>query len=798
MIALRYFRHLIGPLGILFCYASCTVVRNYPAERPFFFENTINITGEENKSIRAVVKNLLIEQIDDSAQIRMASKIPWPNFPWFIPSPILDQPVAYQRSYSNQSAINMRNLMASLGYRKNGVSFDTAHVRKKDQVRVVTHYTVQTGPLYSIDSVVYDFSDTALTAVAVSALDKAFVKKGTGLDYRLVDAEISRLTDLFQNNGYYKISKEDVIAEIDTNALSLLDASISPFELAIRLEELTHQRGIPRIHVQFGLRANRDTTHLVQYTIGKIKVIPDLMAEERDSVAVDSLPQDTDVAIISLHNTFHPNFIRSNISMVPGSLFKRDDYNKTIGNFNKMDVWQNINLLTESIDSSRLINYTLRMQPAKRQFFSIDLEGSSIINSSQMIQVGSGRVGLANNFTLRNRNIGKRAIQLENSLRTGIEFNNFKKILTGEISLSNRLTFPWMLAPIGDRWKSRFQQARTVVSADVSYIDRFRFFKLTSFNTSIGYEWRPNPNTSWQVKPINLEFTQFNPDSLFIESIKDFPLLLYTYNNGLIIGSNFLFNRNLNPGGTKHISFLKVYGEESGLLTGALFYKQTRSGKYLSNLYRFIKIDAEFKHVINYKKSSLNLRAFAGMGYAFSTASRKGQVTLPFFKSYTAGGPNSMRGWSLRKLGIGSNLFYDTVANGKFNDKYADIQLEANLEYRFNLFPFYGFWMRGAVFTDIGNIWFRNDLDQTLKNAGFRLDKLGRDLAIASGAGARVDFNYFLLRFDLGFPIKDPRYGPSNTGSNNALKYYSASEGGWFVRKVWSRPVFQFAIGYPF
>jgi hypothetical protein len=407
-------------------------------------------------------------------------------------------------------------------------------------------------------------------------------------------------------------------------------------------------------------------------------------------------------------------------------------------------------------------------------------------------------VGIANNFTLRNRNIGKRGIQLENSLRTGIEFNNFQKILSGEITLTNRLSFPRMVAPVSDRFKSRFQQAKTVFSADLSYIDRFRFFRLNTFNTFVGYEWKPNPNTSWQFKPLNLEFTQFKPDSLFIESIKNFPLLLYTYNNGLIIGMNALYNRNLTPNNSKHVSLLKLYAEESGLLTGALFYEQTRNGKYLSNLYRFLKLDAEFKHIIAYKKSSLHMRAFVGAGFALSTASRRGQVTLPFFKSYMAGGPNSMRGWSLRKLGIGSNIFYDTVAAGTFNDKYADMQLEGNLEYRFNLFPFYGFWMRGAVFTDIGNIWFRNDLDGTLKNAGFRFDRLGKDIAIASGFGARVDFNYFLLRFDLGFPIKDPRYSPTNVGNSNIERFYSTREGGWFVDKHWNKPVFQFAIGYPF
>jgi outer membrane protein assembly factor BamA len=149
-------------------------------------------------------------------------------------------------------------------------------------------------------------------------------------------------------------------------------------------------------------------------------------------------------------------------------------------------------------------------------------------------------------------------------------------------------------------------------------------------------------------------------------------------------------------------------------------------------------------------------------------------------------------------LGIGSNVFYDTVANGTFNDKYADIQIEANAEYRFNLFPFYGFMMRGAVFTDAGNIWFRNDLDGGLKNAGFKFNRLGRDLAIASGFGARIDFNYFLLRFDLGFPIKDPRYGPDNKGNANIERFYSKKYGGWFVDGVWQRPSFQFAIGYPF
>jgi outer membrane protein assembly factor BamA len=616
--------------------------------------------------------------------------------------------------------------------------------------------------------------------------------------YEIIDQEINRITDLYQNNGYVKISKEDIIAEVDTVNTALLNAKVNPFQFSSTLAEAQSKEKQAAVKLYFRLRANRDSTHMQQYTIGRLTVYSDLKSEDRDTIIKLSESDTTKITIHSLYNTFNTKFIKDNIQLQPGSLYKRDDYNKTLNNFNKLGTWQSINMISETNDKEKKIDYVLKLQPAKRQYFSIDLEGSSILNTSQLVQVGSGRVGIANNFTLRNRNIGKRGIQLENSLRTGIEFNNFQKILSGEITLTNRLTFPRMVAPVSDKFKTKFQQAKTVFSADVSYIDRFRFFRLNTFNTFVGYEWKPNAHTTWQFKPLNLEFTQFRPDSLFIESIRNFPLLLYTYNNGLIIGMNALYNKNLTPNSTKNLSLLKIYAEESGLVTGALFYEQTRNGKYLSNLYRFVKLDAEFKHIANFKKSSLHFRAFAGVGLALSTASRRGQVTLPFFKSYMAGGPNSMRGWPLRKLGIGSNIFYDTVAAGTFNDKYADMQLEGNLEYRFNLFQFYGFWMRGAVFTDVGNIWFRNDLDGTLKNAGFKFNRLGKDLAIASGFGARVDFNYFLLRFDLGFPIKDPRYGPSNVGNSNIERFYSPRSGGWFVDNHWSKPVFQFAIGYPF
>jgi outer membrane protein assembly factor BamA len=228
---------------------------------------------------------------------------------------------------------------------------------------------------------------------------------------------------------------------------------------------------------------------------------------------------------------------------------------------------------------------------------------------------------------------------------------------------------------------------------------------------------------------------------------------------------------------------------------GTLFKNQTASGKVLGDLFKFIKFDVDYRHYINNKKNSWVFRGYAGYGLSFNTESRRGEITLPFFKSFSAGGPNSMRGWQIRKLGIGSNTYFDTLAGGSFSDKYADIQMEANIEHRFDMFRLFGFWFRGALFTDIGNIWFRNDINGDLPGAQFAFSKLYNDLAISSGAGIRMDFTYFLLRFDWGFPIKDPRYGPDKGSSS---PFYSEKKYGWFVENKWNKPTFQFAIGYPF
>jgi outer membrane protein assembly factor BamA len=79
--------------------------------------------------------------------------------------------------------------------------------------------------------------------------------------------------------------------------------------------------------------------------------------------------------------------------------------------------------------------------------------------------------------------------------------------------------------------------------------------------------------------------------------------------------------------------------------------------------------------------------------------------TLPFFKQFSAGGPYSMRAWGLRQLGMGSSIQSDTISTTNYRDRFGDMQLEANVEYRFPLATVAGIKVASALFADMGNVW---------------------------------------------------------------------------------------------
>lgn len=114
-----------------------------------------------------------------------------------------------------------------------------------------------------------------------------------------------------------------------------------------------------------------------------------------------------------------------------------------------------------------------------------------------------------------------------------------------------------------------------------------------------------------------------------------------------------------------------------------------------------------------------------------------------------------MRAWGLRLLGQGSSLVSDTSST--FRDRYGDLQIEANFEYRYPIAHFSAVDIKGAFFADAGNIW--NAVKDTNNPGGeFNIKRFytWKDVGIGVGTGLRFDFSYFLVRIDFGIKLKDP------------------------------------------
>ena len=165
-----------------------------------------------------------------------------------------------------------------------------------------------------------------------------------------------------------------------------------------------------------------------------------------------------------------------------------------------------------------------------------------------------------------------------------------------------------------------------------------------------------------------------------------------------------------------------------------------------------------------------------------------------------------MRGWPLRGIGVGGQPMPAYGSTGGFNDRTGDMQIEINAEYRYDIARIIPntLTLRGALFVDAGNIWsVRNTKkDGTADSTQFKFRNIWKQTGISAGTGFRLDFNYFVLRFDFGFRFKRPElfyindgWKAPKLGFDNVLnKIFSPSE------RKWRYENFNFTVGisYPF
>jgi outer membrane protein assembly factor BamA len=770
--------------AILIFLFSCKGIRHvsgYQYGKPFVYSTNIKVEGNIPGSEKKDLSLRLANQLDDSLRTQETSILGIYNK--------LVNPPVYDSINQRRSVNYMMILLNASGYYtpviKDTVYRDTVRKRNhiKDQYRVTISFRVWPGKQLRLDSVGFDLHTPALQALTLQTRAQSLLQKGQPYSNKLISDELDRLVTLFHENGYYKFAKEDLVAIRDTVVAGLIDPTLDPFQQAALLEELRRKREHPTINVVVEQRPTKDSGHIHRFYIGNVTVYPDLPILE-DTVSLSTIDTSTarGFTIISRTDRFKPSFIVNNIYLRPQRMYKQSNEIRTANRFSMMSAWQQVSLSYSPSDrADSILDVSLRLYPNKKQNLNVGVEASR--NTADIISVGN-LFGVGVNFALTNRNTFRQSVLSTTNLRAGVELGN-DFIQTTQASIAHTISFPRLIAPNFvvrklARNERRLDSLRSVLNFNASYTDRRQLFTAQSFNTSWGYQWtRGNHSFLWNI--VNVEYTKLFKTDSFQKLLDSFPSLNLAFRSGLVVGMQFVYSSVKKRG--IHTNFLRISAEESGALLGLI--EDINKG----DLWRFVKGDIEYSHHIDFKRTELAMRAYAGGGIAYGKAGTGPEETLPFYKAFFAGGPNSMRGWQIRQLGLGSSTFYTTQA--KPLDRFGDIQLEGNIEYRFPLGTlFNSVKLKSALYADAGNIWNRhNQIIDTVTHkldagSDFQLGRFYKELAVDAGTGLRLDFDYFLIRFDWAYKLRDPQR------VENADK--------WFYKMRLGDGQFQLGINYPF
>jgi hypothetical protein len=774
-------------LGLLFLINACTevkkaMVHDYPKEKAFVYDNKIEIKDAENKNALRELTYNLDNYWDDSLKVRKIRQ-------FGIFSTIV-QPATFNPERIDRTTQYMQNYLATKGYHHPTLHMTSRVDTVKNEWRVFLKMDVTLHKKTIIDTITYEFGDKNLQDLAEKNAARSYVKKGNAYSSESINNELDRLVDLFRSNGYYYFTKEKIFAEVDTMNTSLMKLNLDPLAQVNQVQDaIKKSKENPSWKISFQLR-NANSSVTKAYPIQEQIFYSDInLADNPDSILVKGLKNTDSIGdIVQQYNKpkFKTSLFKEQSIIHKGDLFNEHYFFHTLNTLSALGAWQQIDSRTTVHNDSISLHYFI--VPALRRSFSFDLEGSR-----NTAEIGAGNLlGLSTSLTFRDRNVQKKSIQSITSFRTGVELDLNKSNLTQTqlLNVGQTYSFPGLMIPFKPIVKSINSNEKTSFSLNGSYIDRLNYYRLKSFTTSWGYEWKKTKNGMEDVisyKPLNVEFYQLGKfgklDSLLILN----PFLRSSFNNGNVVSQTISFvHSGPSPNHANQNNYFRIGLEEAGGLLGM-------NAAVQKNIYRYIKTEIEFRKLIKYNYTELAWRFMGGWGNNYSNDGALGGQ-LPFFKQFTAGGPYSMRAWGLRQLGLGSSSFYDTSRISQNFDRFGDLQLETNLEYRFNIAQIGSYKIGSALFADIGNIWNTRDNARD-PNAGFKLDKLYKDLAVGIGTGIRIDFNYFTVRVDYAMKMKDPTRSYNNGWMDlNNIKWTEIKTNGTRVNNY----AWQFGIGLPF
>ena len=646
-----------------------------------------------------------------------------------------EEPILFEREQAKLTCGDLTFALQNIGYLRANVDYSLEYGRKK-KVKVV--YNLYTGPRYHIKDVNYDIQDVRIDSLlsCLESYKASVIIVGMPFMTSKLENERERITEQLNNNGYFDFHKDFITFSADTVR------GTTGVDLTLHL------------HKYLRAGVDGDTIHR-RYSVGEIHY--------HSNIDREGIPLRTSV-------------LEENTLIEPNALFNASALQKTYNRFGRLPIVKYTNIRFTERQGCDTLDCSIGISTNKINSISFQPEGTNT----------SGDLGVAASLTYENRNLFRGAETFSVKLRgafeaiTGLE--GYQNQDYEEYSIEASLTFPRFVVPFLSKDFRRRSTAMSELSVSYNMQNRPEFHRRL-FSASWRYRWNDMSGRrtyKYDLLDLNYIYMPWISSTFREEYLDDASnrnsILRYNYEDLFIMKMGF--GMSFNNGTDAY----KVNVETSGnLLHGVshlLGSKRNSEGQYtLFNIAfaQYVKGDFDYTHMFHIDRNN-NLVFHFGLGIAYPYGNSN---ILPFEKRYFSGGANSVRGWSVKGLGPGG--FKGTDGTIDFINQTGDLKIDLNLELRSFLF-----WkIYGAVFIDAGNIWTLRAYDEQ-PDGQFRFNEFYKQIAVAYGLGIRFNFDFFILRFDMGMKAINPAY--SSQHEHFAIFHPD------FSRDF----AFHFAVGLPF
>ena len=645
-----------------------------------------------------------------------------------------------------------QNTLRGRGYFRARVSHDTIPMSNPRKAKL--SYSVETGPLFHLDSIAYlHFPSRADSIIKATMPRKRVLMRGEPFSVVKLDQERTRLSDNFRNRGYYYFRPTYINFRADTLQTPL------------------------RISLQVQPSASAPEYALKPYYIGdtRLTVLQNGLIQPSDSLVRNGFTYRYSSS--GKRPPVHAGAIMRHKTMRRGELYSQNAEEQMQQKLLSADLFSTLNIkyvprdTTFSCDTLDMEITGMLAKPYDGEF-QAGLTGKS-----------NGQVGPGVTFGMKKHNAFRGAETLGLKVwgtyewQTGADVPQDRALLNSyEYGANLSITWPRLMPFFLER-RLHHRTTSTDIQLDARTMSRAGYFGRVSLSASLNYSIQKNSNIRHQFTLLSLDYQTLQHTTARFDSITNANQALYVSMRDQFVPSTeytYTWRSTRHHPRTLRVS-IKEAGNLTSLIYAACGQKLDQKGKQLFGVpfAQYVRATAQYTHQFPLsRRSSLATRIMGGIAYSYGNA-----VLPPYSDLFTVGGACSVRAFSVRSIGPGRHRPADSQYS--YVDQAGDMKLEANVEYRF---PIVGK-LYGAAFLDAGNVWLLRRTEG-MEDGQFSLRRLGRDLALGTGAGLRYDLDFLVVRFDVGVGL----HAPYDTGKSG---YYNMTS---FGRSLG----YHLAIGYPF